>query len=52
MLARGERGRRRLNEGRRVAEGVETPLLGQQLLVRHGIDGVGEAERWANGEES
>lgn len=28
-----------------MAEGVETPLLGQQLLIRHGVDGMREAER-------
>lgn len=30
-----------------MAEGVETPLLGQQLLVRHRVDVMGEAERGA-----
>lgn len=33
-----------LDERRSVSEGVEAPLLGQQLLVRHGVDGVREAE--------
>jgi len=51
VLPGRERGRRRLNERRRVAEGVETPLLGQQVLVRHGVDGVREAER-GTGRES
>lgn len=31
-----------------MAEGVETSLLGQQLLVGHRVDGVGEAERGAD----
>lgn len=52
MLAGSEGGRRRLNEGRRVAEGVETSLLGQQLLVRHGVDVRGEAERGAEKDRS
>lgn len=39
-----ERRWRLLNERRRVAKGVETPLLGQQLLVGNGIDVMGEAE--------
>ena len=30
-----------------MAEGVETSLLGQQLLVRHGVDVRREAERGA-----
>lgn len=47
VLASREGGRRGLDEGRRVAEGVETPLLGQQLLVRHRVDVVREAERGA-----
>lgn len=47
MLASGKRGRRWLNKRRRVAESIETPLLGQQLLVRHWIDGMWEAERGA-----
>ena len=43
MLAAGEGGRR-LDEGRGVTEGTQPPLLGQQLLVGHGVDGVGERE--------
>lgn len=39
-----------MNERRRVAEGVEAPLLGQQLLVRHWVDGMREAERGAEQE--
>ena len=50
VLASGERGGRGLNERRRVAEGVETPLLGQQLLVRHRVDVRREAERGAEEE--
>lgn len=42
-LAAGEGGRR-LDEGRSVAEGAEPPLLGEQLLVSHGVDGVRERE--------
>lgn len=42
-LAAGEGGRR-LDERRSVAEGAEPPLLGEQLLVGHGVDGVREGE--------
>lgn len=42
-LAGGEGGRR-LDEGRSVAEGAEASLLGEELLVGHGIDGVREGE--------
>lgn len=42
-LAGGEGGRR-LDEGRSVAEGTEASLLGEELLVGHGIDGVREGE--------
>lgn len=31
-----------------MAEGVETPLLGQQLLVGHRVDGMREAKRGAD----
>lgn len=45
MLAGRERRRRRgLNERGGVAERVESPLLRQQLLVRHGVDVRREAE--------
>lgn len=46
-MASRERGRRWLNERRSVAEGVDRPMLGQQLLVRHWVDGMREAERGA-----
>ena len=36
-----------MNERRRVAEGIDSPLLGQQLLVCHWIDGMRETERGA-----
>lgn len=42
-LAAGEGGRS-LDERRRVAEGAEPPLLGEELLVGHGVDGVREGE--------
>ncbi len=42
-LAAGEGGRR-LDERWSVAEGTEPPLLGEELLVRHGVDGVREGE--------
>lgn len=42
-LATGEGGRR-LDERRSVAEGAEPPLLGQELLVGHGVDGMREGE--------
>lgn len=29
--------------------GAQTPLLAEQLLVRHGVDGVGEGKCWADG---
>jgi len=45
-LAAGEGGRR-LDEGRSVTEGAEPPLLGEELLVGHGVDGMGEGERRA-----
>lgn len=50
MLASRERRRRRLDERRRVAEGAQASLLGQQLLVGHWVDGVREVERWAEQE--
>lgn len=34
-----------------MAEGIETPLLGQQLLVGHWVDRMWEAERRAETEE-
>lgn len=49
-MASRERGWRWLNERRCVAEGIETPLLGQQLLVCHRVDGVREAERGTESE--
>lgn len=51
MLASGEGGRHRRDERRGVAEGVQAPLLGQQLLVGHGVDGWMEAEGGAVGEQ-
>lgn len=47
-LAAGE-GRRRLDERRSVSEGAEPPLLGQELLVGHGVDGMREGEGRAAG---
>ena len=49
VLAGGKRGRR-LDEGRRVAERAESPLLRQELLVGHWVDWVGERERGTRGE--
>lgn len=44
VLPRGKGGRR-LDEGRSVPKSrAQTSLLGQDLLVRHGVDGVREAE--------
>lgn len=42
-------GGRRLDERRSVSEGAEPPLLGEQLLVGHGVDGVREGEGGAEG---
>lgn len=47
-LAAGEGGRR-LDEGRSVTEGAEASLLGEELLVGHGVDGVREGEGRADG---
>lgn len=47
-LAAAEGGRR-LDERRRVAEGAEPPLLGEELLVGQGVDGMGEGEGRAAG---
>lgn len=47
-LATGEGGWR-LDERWGVAEGAEPPLLGEQLLVGHGVDGVREGEGRAAG---
>lgn len=47
-LAAGERGRS-LDERRSVSEGAEPSLLGEQLLVGHGVDGVREGEGRAEG---
>lgn len=44
VLSSGEGGGRRLNQRRRVTEGTQTPLLGQELLVRYWVDVGGEAE--------
>lgn len=41
----GGRGGRGLDERGGVAKGVESPLLGEQLLVGHRVDVRGEAER-------
>lgn len=46
LLATGESGWR-VDEGRVVAEGAEAALLGQELLVGHGVDGVREGKRRA-----
>lgn len=45
VLSSGEGGGRRLNQRRRVTEGTQTPLLGQELLVCYWVDVRGEAER-------
>lgn len=42
-LAAGEGGRS-LDEGLSVAKGAEPPLLGEELLVGHGVDGMREGE--------
>lgn len=52
MLPSGKGGGRRLNQRRRVAEGTQTPLLGQELLVRYRVDVRGEAERGTDKEET
>lgn len=49
-VSAGERGRR-LYERRRVSERTEASLLGQQLLIRHRINGVWERERWTAKQE-
>lgn len=51
VLASRERRGRWLDQWRRVAEGAQTPLLGQELLVRHWVDVRGEAERGTDQEE-
>lgn len=51
MLAGGEGRGRWLDQRRRVAKGAQTPLLGQELLVRYRVDVRGEAERGADKEE-
>lgn len=38
-------------EGRIVTEGTEAPLLGQELLVGHGVDWMWEGKRWAAAQE-
>lgn len=44
----GQEGGRGLKQGWRVSEGrAQAPLLAQDLLVGHGVDGVGESEGWA-----
>ena len=44
----GQEGGRRLDQGWRVSKGrAQAPLLAQDLLVGHGVDGVGEGEGWA-----
>lgn len=51
VLAWGE-GRGWLDQGRSVSEGwAQASLLGQDLLVCHGVNGVGEAERWTGAKE-
>lgn len=44
MLA-GSEGGRGLDEGRGMAKRTQASLLVEQLLVCHGVDGVGEGER-------
>ena len=44
MLA-GSEGGRGLDKGRSMAERTQASLLVEQLLVGHGVDGVGEGER-------
>lgn len=44
----GQEGGRGLDQGWCVSEGrAQAPLLVQDLLVGHGVDGVGEGEGWA-----
>lgn len=44
----GQEGGRGLDQRWRVSEGrAQAPLLAQDLLVGHGVDGVGEGEGWA-----
>lgn len=44
----GQEGGRGLDQGWRVSEGrAQTPLLAQDLLVGHGVDGMGKGEGWA-----
>lgn len=38
---------RSLQDGRVVPEGTETSLLGEELLVGHGVDRMRERKRWA-----
>lgn len=45
----GGEGRRGLDEGGRVSESAQAPLLGQDLLVGHGVDGVWECEGGTGG---
>lgn len=37
-------GRKGLDQGSCVSKGVQTSLVGQELLINHWVDGVGEAE--------
>lgn len=44
----GQEGGGVLDQGRGVSEGrAQAPLLAQDLLVGHGVDGMGEGEGWA-----
>lgn len=52
MLPSGKGGGRRLNQRRRVTKGTQTPLLGQELLVRYWVDVRGEAEGGTDKEET
>lgn len=52
VLSSGKGGGRGLNERRRVTEGAQTPLLGQELLVRYRVDVRGEAERGTEKQET
>ena len=49
VVLTGGEGGRGLDERRVVPERAQAPLLGQELLVRHGVDVVGEREGWTAG---
>lgn len=52
VLPSGERRGRWLDERRRVAEGAQPPLLGQELLVCYWVDVRGKAERGTDTRET